>query len=193
MKTRRQRKGGTRRVGGIFNAARAAIGNLKNGGGRVLQCNQIINAMDEQAFKMFKGMTIMMGGEDPTDPKYKVINPLPTSAYMDKVAANRGSATSQIAAAAQAAEKQKSPGGQDNTDDQSVEQNKSPVVPAAAQNKVEPDPTDEPDEPDEPDESAGAPASAPEAGPPAEQPAGNGDVPGGQKEGGTRKNKRNRI
>ena len=102
MKTRRQRKGGTRRVGGIFNAARAAIGNLKNGGGRVLQWNQIINAMSDEGFRMFKGMTVMMGGEDVNDDKYIKLNVKPKLEYMTDVNNRRGtgSATAQITAAA---------------------------------------------------------------------------------------------
>jgi len=102
MKTRRQRKGGTRR-GGIRNLFNAAVGNIKNGGGRILQWNQIVNSMSDEGFRMFKGMTVMMGGEDINDDKYKSLNVKPKLDYMQTVAAkrgSRGSATQQVTAAA---------------------------------------------------------------------------------------------
>ena len=66
MKTRKQRKGGTR-AGGIMGMARAAAGNIANGGGRLTQFNLILNRIDN--WRKFKRMLVLMGGGDVTDIK----------------------------------------------------------------------------------------------------------------------------
>jgi hypothetical protein len=62
MKTRRQRKGG-----GIMGMARAAAGNVSNGGGRLTQFNLIINRVPN--WRKFKRMLVLMGGGDVGDDK----------------------------------------------------------------------------------------------------------------------------
>lgn len=62
MKTRRQRKGG-----GIMGMARAAAGNVANGGGRITQFNLIINRVPN--WRKFKRMLVLMGEGDVGDDK----------------------------------------------------------------------------------------------------------------------------
>ena len=176
MKTRRQRKGGTRRVGGIFNAARAAYGNLKNGGGRVLQWNQIINAMSDEGFRMFKGMTVMMGGEDVNDDKYIKLNVKPKLEYMTDVNNRRGtgSATAQITAVAI-----KGPSTDTNNDGPGPDADKSNTDTDTSNDNAEP-------EPDATNSNTNTDTSNDNAEPEPEPKA-------PPKEGGTRKNNRNRI
>lgn len=85
MKTRRQRNGGTRRGGGVTGIAKAVVGNLSNGGGRLTQWNQIINGFSPEAWRMYKGMTVLMAGEKLDDPKYKSLNVVPSADYLGKI------------------------------------------------------------------------------------------------------------
>jgi len=71
MKTRRQRKGGTS-AGGIMGLARAAAGNVANGGGRLTQFNLIINRVKN--WRKFKRMMVLMGGDDVTDKKWNDVH-----------------------------------------------------------------------------------------------------------------------
>lgn len=71
MKTRRQRKGGTS-AGGIMGLARAAAGNVANGGGRITQFNLIINRVKN--WRKFKRMMVLMGGDDVTDKKWNDVH-----------------------------------------------------------------------------------------------------------------------
>ena len=85
MKTRHQRKRGTRRGGGITGIAKASMGNLLNGGGRITQLNQLINGFSPEAWRMYKGMTVLMAGEKLDDPKYKSLNVIPSADYLNSI------------------------------------------------------------------------------------------------------------
>jgi len=68
MKTRRQRKGGTR-GSGVMSISRAVVGNLANGGGRLAQFNIILNNVKD--WRKFKRMLVLMGGDKLEDSKWK--------------------------------------------------------------------------------------------------------------------------
>jgi hypothetical protein len=72
MKTRSNRKGGTRRGSGLMSIAKASMGNLANGGGRLVQFNLILNRVKN--WRKFKRMLVQMGGDDINDSKWKDVH-----------------------------------------------------------------------------------------------------------------------